>query len=403
MAETYTYRVRDRRGALLTGEIVGDSRDLVLTRLREMKYVPLEVKPKSGGLQREFSLRPGRVKIKDLAVFSRQFSTMINSGLPLLRSLSILEDQTESTQLKKIVGNIRVEVEKGSSLSAALSNHPKAFSRLYVSMTRAGETAGNLDAVLLRLADSLETEVALRHKIKSAMTYPVVVMVMVLLILTAMLLFVVPTFEGLYASLGGTLPLPTRLLLGLSDAFRKYFLFFIGAAVGMGFLFRRWKNSEKGRMRWDAFKLKAPIFGRLFHKTALSRFSRTLGVLNRSGVPILQSLEIVRETVNNAVVAAAVKDVAVAVKEGESIARPLSEHDVFPPMVVQMLAVGEETGELDTMLEKVADFYDDEVTAAVESLTSLIEPVMIAVVGGAVGAIVISLYLPLFNIINLIQ
>jgi type IV pilus assembly protein PilC len=403
MPETYTYRVRDRRGALLTGEIVGDSKDLVLSRLREMKYVPLEVKQKSGGLQREFSLRPGRVKIKDLAIFSRQFSTMINSGLPLLRSLAILEDQSESTQLKRIVGNIRLEVEKGSSLSAALANHPKAFSKLYVSMTRAGETAGNLDAVLLRLADALENEVALRNKIKSAMTYPIVVMVMVLLILTAMLLFVVPTFKDLYSSLGGTLPLPTRLLLAISEAFRKYFLFFVLGAVGLGFLFRRWKASDRGRLTWDGFKLKMPIFGPLFHKTVLSRFSRTLGVLNRSGVPILQSLEIVGETVNNAVVAAAVKDVAVSVKEGESIAKPLAEHGVFPPMVVQMLAVGEETGELDTMLEKVADFYDDEVTAAVESLTSLIEPVMIAVVGGAVGAIVISLYMPLFNIINLIQ
>jgi type IV pilus assembly protein PilC len=401
--ETYTYRVRDRRGALLTGEIVGDSRDLVLSRLREMKYVPLEVKPKSAGLKREFTLRPGRVKLKDLAVFSRQFSTMINSGLPLLRSLSILEDQSESTQLKKIVSSIRMEVEKGSSLSAALANHPKAFSRLFVAMCRAGETAGNLDAVLLRLADQLENEVALRHKIKSAMTYPVVVMVLVFLILTAMLLFVVPTFEGLYASLGGTLPLPTRVLLAVSEAFRKFFPFFLLGFVGAGFLVRRWKKSDKGRMRWDQFKLKMPVFGPLFHKTALSRFSRTLGVLNRSGVPILQSLEIVGETVGNAVVAAAVKDVAISVKEGESIARPLSEHDVFPPMVVQMLAVGEETGELDTMLEKVADFYDDEVTAAVESLTSLIEPVMIAVVGGAVGAIVVSLYMPLFNIINLIR
>ena len=403
MAETYTYRVRDRRGALLTGEIVGDSRDLVLSRLREMKYVPLEVKAKSAGLKREFTLRPGRVKLKDLAVFSRQFSTMINSGLPLLRSLAILEDQSESTQLKKIVGEIRLEVEKGSSLSAALGNHPKAFSRLYVSMCRAGETAGNLDSVLLRLADTLENEVALRHKIKSAMTYPVVVMVLVFLILTAMLLFVVPTFENLYSSLGGTLPLPTRILLGLSESFRKFFPFILLAFVGIGFLLRRWKKSEKGRMTWDGFKLKMPVFGTLFHKTVLSRFSRTLGVLNRSGVPILQSLEIVGETVNNAVVATAVKDVAVSVKEGESIARPLSEHDVFPPMVVQMLAVGEETGELDTMLENVADFYDDEVTAAVESLTSLIEPVMIAVVGGAVGAIVIALYMPLFNIINLIR
>jgi type IV pilus assembly protein PilC len=403
MAETYTYRVRDRRGTLITGEIVGESPDLVLSKLREMKYIPLEVKAKHGGLKRQITLRPGRVKMKDLAVFSRQFATMINSGLPLLRTLAILEEQSDATELKKVVGDMRLEVEKGSSLSTAMARHPKAFSRLYVSMCRAGETSGTLDQVLLRLADTIENEVSLRHKIKSAMTYPVVVLILVSLILAAMLLFVVPTFKELYTSLGGQLPLPTRILLGISEAFRKYFYIFIAAAVAFSFVFKRWKGGEKGRLAWDKFKLRMPIFGSLFHKAALSRFSRTLSVLSKSGVPILQSLDIVAETVNNEVIARAVKDVQSSVKEGESLATPLGRHKVFPPMVVQMMAVGEETGALDTMLEKIADFYDDEVGAAVESLTSLIEPLMIAVVGGAVGTIVICLYMPLFNIINLIR
>ena len=403
MPDTYTYKVRDRRGTLITGEIMGESQDLVLAKLREQHYIPLEVKAKSGGLKREFHLLPQKAKLKDLAVFSRQFATMVNSGLPLLRTLAILEEQTQSKYLAKIVGEVRLDVEKGISLSASLAKHPRAFNDLFVAMVRAGETSGTLDSVLVRLADNIEREVSLRRQIKSAMTYPIVVVVLVFLILTAMLLFVVPTFKDLYAQLGGTLPLPTRLLIALSDAVKSYFIFFIAGFVGLWFLFRRWKKSEKGRLTWDKLKLRVPIFGPLFHKTAMARFARTLSVLNRSGVPILQALDIVQDTVGNAVVANAVKDLQAGVKEGESLATPLSRHEVFPAMVVQMMAVGEETGALDTMLEKVAIFYDEEVSAAVESLTSLIEPVMIAIVGGAVGAIVIALYLPTFRIFELIK
>jgi type IV pilus assembly protein PilC len=403
MPQTYAYKVRDRRGSLHTGEIDADSTDLVMAKLRELDYIPLEIKAKSQGMKREFHIIPARVKVKDLAVFSRQFATMVNSGLPLLRTLAILEDQTESKKLAEVVGEMRLDVERGSSLSASMSKHPKTFDRLYVSMCKAGEAAGTLDSVLLRLADAAEREVALRQKIKSAMTYPVVVFGLVLLILAAMLLFVVPTFKDLYSSLGGTLPLPTRVLLALSEAFRSLFLFIVGGAILAAYLLRRWLKTPRGRAVLDRLKLKVWIFGPLFHKSALSRFARTLGVLSRSGVPILQALDITSETVNNAVLSDAIKDVQAGVKEGESLAEPLSRHEIFPPMVVQMMAVGEETGALDTMLEKIADFYDDEVTAAVESLTSLIEPVMIAVVGGAVGAIVISLYMPLFNIINLIR
>jgi type IV pilus assembly protein PilC len=402
MATTYAYRVRDRKGSLVTGEIQADSSDLVLAKLREQHLIPLEVKEKRAGLGREFHLLPEKAKLKDLSVFSRQFATMVNSGLPLLRSLAILEEQTGSKYLAKVVGQVRLEVEQGSSLSGALARHPRAFSDLYVSMVKAGETAGTLDDVLLRLADTLEREVTLRRQIKSAMTYPIVVTGLVIVILTAMLVFVVPTFKDLYTQLGGTLPLPTRILVGISDVVRSYFVIVVGVIVALAFVFRWWKRG-RGRLAWDKFKLKIPIFGKLFHKSALSRFARTLSVLNRSGVPILQALEIVQDTVGNQVVANAVKDLQAGVKEGESIAAPLARHSVFPPMVVQMMAVGEETGALDTMLEKIANFYDEEVEATVESLTALIEPVLIAVVGGAVGAIVIALYLPTFRIFELIK
>jgi type IV pilus assembly protein PilC len=268
---------------------------------------------------------------------------------------------------------------------------------------RAGEIGGFLDQVLVKVAETFEKEVALRGKIRSAMTYPVVVFVMVIGIVSAMLIFIVPTFKDLYSSLGGVLPLPTRMLIGASDALRRFFLLVVLGMVVAGFLYKRWRATPAGRYRLDQFKLKVKVFGPLFHKTALSRFSRTLATLIRSGVPILQALEIVAETVNNGVISRAVRDVQDAVREGESLATPLSKHPTFPAMVVQMMAVGEETGALDVMLGKVADFYDQEVEAAVASLTSMIEPIMIAVMGAAVGGMVVALYLPLFNIINLVK
>jgi type IV pilus assembly protein PilC len=402
---TYTYKVRDRQGRMIGGTLEADSQGAVATRLRQMGYAPISIEAaKRGGLKMEISLPGGgRVKPKDLAVFSRQFATMINSGLSLLRALTILAEQTANKRLATVIGEVRAEVEKGTALSVALAQHPKVFNRLYVAMIRSGEVGGFLDQVLLRVAETLEREVALRSKIKSAMTYPVVVFAMVLMIVSAMLVFIVPMFKNLYASLGGQLPLPTRILVGVSDVVKQGFPFVILGIILASFGFRRWIATSSGRYRMDAFKLKAPVFGPLFHKTALSRFSRTLATLLRSGVPILQSLEIVSETVNNGVLSKAVKDVQDAVREGESLAVPLAKHAVFPAMVVQMLAVGEETGALDTMLSKVADFYDQEVEAAVDALTSLIEPILIAVMGGAVGSMVIALYMPMFNIINLIK
>ena len=401
MPDTYAYKVRDRGGNLISGTLVADNEALVLQRLREQGLTPLEVGKQGRGLNIELTKK--KIKLKELAVFSRQFATMVNSGLPILRALSILAGQTSNTELARILTECRMDIEQGGSLSSALQKHPKVFNDLYVSMVKSGETGGSLDSVLLRLADVIENEVKLRGKIKAAMTYPIAVVALVSLILTAMLLFVVPQFKSIYAQLGGSLPMPTRMLLLVSDLFKKFwYVVLIGLFVGR-FVFRRWKATPAGRESVDAFKLRVPVFGSLFHKTALARFAGTLAMLLRSGVPILQALEIVSDTVNNKVISKAVADVQASVREGESMAKPLAKHKVFPPMVVQMLAVGEETGQVDVMLEKVSMFYNQEVEAAVDSLTSLIEPLLIAVIGGAVGAAVIALYMPMFNIIKLIH
>ena len=405
MPTSYAYKVRDREGKMAAGSMEAESEEAVVSRLRQLGYAPISIEAEKGaGLKTEVKLPgTGRVKLKDLAVFSRQFATMINSGLSLLRALTILGEQTSNRRLGEVIIQVRAEVEKGTSLSAALARHPKVFNRLYISMVRAGEIGGFLDQVLVKVAETFEKEVELRGKIRSAMTYPVVVFAMVIAIVGAMLIFIVPTFKNLYTSLGGELPLPTRMLVGLSNVLRRFFPVVVLAVVALVFLFRRWKATDSGRYQWDKFKLKVKVFGPLFHKSALSRFSRTLSTLIRSGVPILQALEIVGETVNNMVISRAVRDVQDSVREGESLATPLSKHAAFPAMVVQMMAVGEETGALDTMLSKVADFYDQEVEAAVASLTSMIEPILIAVMGAAVGGMVIALYMPLFNIINLVQ
>ena len=406
MPETFQYKVKDKTGKLVEGSLEAENAQLVVSKLRSMGYVPIEIQQQGGAkLQKELKI-PGfsdRIKLKEVAVFSRQFATMINSGLSLLRSLNILAEQTESKPLAAVVNQVRMDVEKGSSLSQAMTKHPKAFNRLYVSMVRAGEVGGALDSVLLRLADTIEKQVELRRKVKSAMTYPVVVAILVLTIVTAMLLFVIPMFQGIYAQLGGTLPAPTQFLIAISNVCRKLWWAIFIVEIGGAIAFRKWINSEEGRKQWDAIKLKVPIFGKLVRKTALARFSRTLSALVRSGVPILESLDIVAATAGNHVVANAVRETQAAVKRGDPLSKKLEEHPVFPPMVVQMMAVGEETGALDEMLDKIADFYDQEVEATVDALTSLIEPLLIVVMGVCVGGMIISLYLPMFNIIKLIK
>jgi type IV pilus assembly protein PilC len=403
---TFEYRARDRSGGVHAGMMEGSSSAAVAGALREKGYVPLRIEEKrSSALDRQLSI-PGfkkKVKPKEVAIFSRQLATMVNSGLTLIRSLSILEEQTDNPLLADIISQVRQQVEQGSSLSASLETHRGTFSHLYVSMIRAGEVGGALDETLDRLADTLESTVRLRSKVKSAMAYPIVVLSLIVFIVAGMLMFVVPIFKGMYDDLGGTLPFPTRLLINVSGVLTTFWYVFLGLIVGGVSAFRRWKRSEKGQISWDRLKLRAPIFGTLVQKVAISRFARTFAVLSRTGVPVLQALDIVAQTAGNALVGAAVEDVQSSVKRGESLASPLSRHEVFPPMVTHMMAVGEETGALDTMLEKVADFYDNEVDDTVNALTSLIEPLLIVVMGVAVGGILIALYLPMFNIANLIQ
>jgi type IV pilus assembly protein PilC len=403
----FDYQVRDKTGKLITGQLEADNQAAVAAKLTSMGYAPIKIdQVKENGLQMEINL-PGsnRVKLKDLAIFSRQFATMISSGLSLIRSLSILHEQTENKKLAETIDDIRGRVEAGSSLSQALAEHEKIFPKLYVAMVRAGETAGMLDQVLLRVAAMYEADVKLRSKIKSAMTYPVIVFIMAILLSTVMLIFIVPVFADMFADLGGELPLLTQVLVSASNFVTSWLgvLTYIVVPTALWFAYKRIRATEKGRYTLDVIKLRLPVFGPLFHKIALTRFARNLSTLMAAGVPILQALEITADTVNNGPIANAVKDVQDSVRQGESINRPLSQHEVFPPMVVQMIAVGEETGNVDGMLGKISDFYDTEIESTTESLTALMEPLMIGVIGGIVGGMVIALYMPMFKIFDLIE
>jgi type IV pilus assembly protein PilC len=405
-ALTFEYRARDRAGAVREGHLEASSSAAVVRTLQEKGLVPLRVSEfRVTALNKEIKL-PGfgkRVKPKAVAVLSRQLATMVNSGLSLVRALTVLERQTENPVLAGVVAEVRGRVEQGSSLSAALAEHPKIFGYLYVAMIQAGEVSGALDETLLRLAETLEGMVRLRSKVRSAMAYPVVVMSLVVVVVAAMMLFIVPIFDRIYDDLGGVLPFPTHVLMIISSILGKFWwagaLLTILAVVG----FRRWIATDNGRHTWDRFKLRVPVFGPVVKKVAISRFARTMAVLSRTGVPVLQALDIVSETAGNTVISDALRDVRDSVKRGESLAVPLARHEVFPPMVTQMMTVGEETGALDTMLSKVSEFYDQEVDDAVGALTSLIEPLLIVVMGVVVGGILICLYLPMFNIGSLVK
>ena len=400
----FDYTVRDVSGKLVTGKMEAADEAALVARLRAQGHAPLKVKPAGTGLNREITL-PGsnRVPLKDLAVMSRQFATMISSGLSLLRALSILSEQTACKPLARTLAGIRVDVEGGSSLSVAMARHPKVFPPLMINMVRAGEVGGFLETVLVQVADNFESEVKVQAKIKSAMAYPVVVFVIAVLAVIGMLLFIVPIFAGMFDSLGGELPLPTRVLVVLSDGLR------VGAPAGVvvllaaGVAWARWKHHPAVRNAVDPVKIRMPVFGQLFAKIALSRFTRNLGMMMRSGVPILQALDIVGATAGIVVLERAAADLQESVRGGESMAGPLARHKVFPPMVAQMLAVGEDTGALDTMLEKVSQFYDQEVEATTDALTSLIEPLMIAVLGSIIGGMIIALYMPIFSVFTLIN
>ena len=403
---TFTYQVRDRSGALKQGTLEAETQAQVATKLRSMGYSPISIKASGGsGLQRELSL-PGlgaKVKLKELAVFSRQFATMINSGLSLLRALNILVDQTENKELARVLGEVRRDIETGNSLSGAMARHPAVFPPLMVNMTKAGEVGGFLDLVLLQIAENYEAEVKLRGKVKAAMTYPVVVFVIAVVAVIAMLLFIVPVFVGLFADFDAELPAPTRLLVSLSSLMKVFAPLGLVGAVAFVLAWPKVKLRPEVRNVLDPLKLRVPVFGTLFRKIALARFARNLGTMMKSGVPILQSLDIVADTTGNVVLERALRDVQDSVRQGEPLAAPLANHPVFPPMVVQMMSVGEDTGALDTMLHKISEFYDQEVEATTEALTALIEPLMIVTVGAIIGGMIVALYMPIFTLMNVIN
>ncbi|HEX2806818.1 MAG TPA: type II secretion system F family protein [Kineosporiaceae bacterium] len=402
--KSYDYSVRDLQGKLLKGRTEAASEEAAVDKLRGQGLVPISVSEAGGGMNRELNISFGSgVGLKDLAVMSRQFATMISSGLSLLRALNILADQTDNKALAKVLNEVRTDVESGHSLSVALGKHPRIFPPLMVNMTHAGEVGGFLDGVLLQIAANFEAELKLRNKIKSAMTYPTVVFVIALLAVVGMLLFIVPVFSKMFSDLGGQLPAPTRVLVFLSNTMKTTAPFIVVLGIVFAAVWSRVKHREEVRRVLDPMKLRLPIFGLLFRKVAISRFTRNLGTMLSSGVPILQSLEIVGSASGNLVIRNAARDVEESVRKGEPLAKPLAQHKVFPPMVVQMIAVGEDTGAMDTMLGKISDFYDQEVEATAEALTSLIEPLMIAVLGGVIGAMIIALYMPIFSVFALIK
>jgi type IV pilus assembly protein PilC len=405
MADSFAYRVRTKEGKFVQGKMEADGEGAVATRLRSQGLVPISIsKEAKVHLKTEIRILPQKVKLKDLAIFSRQFATMINSGLSMLKTLNILAEQTENPLLAKTTEELRDDVERGSSLSAAMTKHPKVFSELYCSMVRAGETGGQLDTILLRVADTFEADYKLRQKVKSAMTYPVIVAGLAALMVTIMLLFVVPTFAKMFKDLGGKLPLPTQILVTVSAQAKFLVPLFVIVSICLTVAYKKTRAKNASfRLKADKLKLRIPVFGLLFKKVAVSRFARTLGLLLRAGVPILQALDIVAGSTGNEVLARAALDIKESVRKGESMSGPLKDHDVFPPMVVQMIGVGEDTGALDAMLDKISDFYDQEVESMTESLTALIEPVMIAVLGGIVGSMIIALYMPMFKIYELIK
>jgi type IV pilus assembly protein PilC len=399
---TYRYTAKDKNGATVMGALEGASEIEVAEMLHKKELIVVSIaeakKQKSRGQVKE-----GKAKPDDLVIFSRQLATLIDAGIPLVHALGILGEQTENKNLKNIVISVRQDIEAGISFHEALSKHPNVFSELFINMARAGESSGMLHEVLDRLAAYLEKTASLTRKIRSSLVYPAVVVTMAILITALLLLKVVPTFKGIFEMLGGQLPVPTRILIGVSDIFRKYFLFLVISLVLLGFAFKRYIGTPKGRYNFDLQKLKLPVLGTLFRKLAVAKFSRTFSTLVKSGVSILNALNIVSKTSGNKVIEEAVVNCSKSVREGEPISRPLSKSGVFPTMVCRMISVGEQTGQLEKMLTKIADFYEEQVDASAAGLTSMIEPLVIAFMGIIIGGIVISLFLPIFKITELIS
>jgi type IV pilus assembly protein PilC len=404
--KSFEYKVIEAGGKQVKGRLDAVNEASAAQLLRQQGSVPLSVVEAGTGLNSEITIPgvTGRIKLKDLAIFARQFATMTNSGLSLLRSLTILEEQATKPGLKKAIQEIRTDIESGASLSGAMAKHDKVFPPLMVAMILAGETGGFLDQALERIANNLEKDAALRGKIKSALTYPVIVLLFSGIMITAVLVFIVPIFEKMFKQLGGKLPLPTQVIVSASHALAWLGpLLIIVGVIGTTVVKRILKTNPAFRLWFDRTKLRIPVFGNLLTKMAISRFSRNLGTLLGVGVPIMQALDVVGATTGNAVITEAMVDVQDSVRQGQTMTGPLSRHDVFPAMVVQMIEVGEESGQISQMLDKIADFYDREVDQAAEALTAAIEPIMVLLMGGIVGSMVVCLYLPMFSIYQHIQ
>ncbi|MEB3300085.1 MAG: type II secretion system F family protein [Candidatus Sericytochromatia bacterium] len=412
----YSCKVRDHTGKSFIKVMPGDSPDEVRAKLREMGYVivtPLRLTKDGTGaeaadigpslserLKGMFS-RSAKVKLEDLSIFTRQLATMINSGVALVRALTIMSEQTSNPRLAEVANDIRMRVEAGTALSDAMGKHPEVFDNLFVGMVRAGEAGGVLDEVLQRVAGFNEASAKLRRQVKSAMTYPIAVAIMAVSIFIGMLVFILPVFSTMFAQMNAKLPAYTQFMIDLSETVRGP----VGLSIALGLficwtLFQRFAATDQGRHIIDKYVLQLPLIGPLVQKVAVARFTRTLGTLLRSGVPLLSALEIVRDSAGNSIISGAMEDIRQAVREGEGISRPLEKADIFPPMVTQMVSVGEETGQIDAMLEKVADFFDSDVEATIKSLTSLLEPLMMGSIGILVGSIVVAMYLPIFSIIG---
>jgi type IV pilus assembly protein PilC len=395
----YTWKGKTRQGTVTTGVMDAANEEAVMTVLRGQMLRPISVKAKAKDISEYIAFLKPKITTKDLVIFTRQFATMIDAGLPLVQCLKILGDQQENPTFKKVIEEVRSDVEQGSTFADALFKHPKPFDALFCNLVAAGEVGGILDTILNRLAVYLEKADALARKVKGAMVYPTTVMVVAIGVVVLLLVKVIPTFEKMFADFGGELPGPTKVVVVISHFMQEWIgVFLVGITlVGMAF-FQARRRSYKFRRATDAIFLKAPIFGSLIRKVAVARFTRTLGTMIASGVPILDGLDIVAKTAGNLVIEEALNDVRAAIAEGRTIAEPLAESKVFPGMVVQMIAVGEETGAMEAMLSKIADFYDDEVDAAVDALTAMLEPIMMVGLGGTVGAMLIAMYLPIFKI-----
>ncbi|OGX38176.1 MAG: hypothetical protein A3G91_00110 [Omnitrophica WOR_2 bacterium RIFCSPLOWO2_12_FULL_50_9] len=400
---TFRYVAKNKDSRTVGGKIAAESKVAVIEELRKRQLVIISLAEiKEGVSGRRGTFRSKKVKADEIVIFTRQLATMVDAGIPIIQGLDALQDQVTHPLFKKVLISVRDDIQSGSSLSAAFAKHPNVFDGLFVNMIKVGETGGVLSAILDRISSYLEKILRLKRKVKAALMYPMVVVSMAIIITVVLLVKVVPTFKGIYDSFGRDLPAMTQMLMTVSDALKHHLLWFVAGAAAIIVFLRQWHKTEKGALVIDRAVLRIPIFGELMRKVAISRFSRTLATLIQSGVPILESLEIVGKTIGNRVLELVIDEVKGSVREGESLAGPLIKSGVFPPMVTRMISIGEKTGQMEKMLLKIAEFYDDQVDAAVDGLTSIIEPLVIGFLGVVIGFIVIALFLPILTIVQIL-